>query len=194
MLSRMNGHRTLSRQRFALAGIRRRLAGFARAEDGAAAVETALVATPFFLLVFGILQLAIIFLASASLENAMQKAARTVRTGELQTGAAPTQAAFKQAICNNWGWLQSSCMSDLYVDVRTFSSFQTVTAPQPLTNGTFDPNVLQFSPGGPNDVVVVHAYYQWPLIAPGMDQALANLNGGKMLMTSTSTFRNEPYA
>ena len=76
MFSRMNGHRTLSRPSSDLAAIRRRLAGFARAEDGAAAVETALVATPFFLLIFGILQLAIIFLASASLENAMQTADR----------------------------------------------------------------------------------------------------------------------
>jgi Flp pilus assembly protein TadG len=193
MFPRMNA-RTLISRLGAFAAIRRRLSGFARAEGGAAAVETALVATPFFFLVFGILELAVVFLASASLDNATERAARTIRTGELQTGAAPTQAAFKQAICANFGWMQSSCLSDLYVDVRTFSSFQSVSEPQPLTNGVFDPSVLAFSPGGPSDVVVVRAYYEWPLVVPGLDQAMANISGGKRLMIATSTFRNEPYA
>jgi len=192
MVSRMKSRRP--RLRLRLAPIGRRLRGFARAEGGAAAVETALVAAPFFFLIFAVLQLAIVFLAAASLENATQQAARTIRTGELQNGAAPTEAAFKQAICDNFHWLGADCMSDLQIDVRTFSSFQSIAAPQPVTNGTFDPSVLTFSPGGADDVVVVRAYYPWPLVAPGMDQALASLNGGKMLMMSTSTFRNEPFS
>ena len=42
-------------------------------------------------------------------------------------------------------------------------------------------------------VRMVRAYYQWPLIAPLMSQALETLNGGKNLITTTATFRNEPY-
>ncbi len=79
------------------------------------------------------------------------------------------------------------------MDVRTFTSFASVTAPQPVSNGTFNPGALQFTPGGPSQIVVVRAYYQWPLIAPLMSQALQTLNGGKVLITSTATFRNEPY-
>ena len=40
---------------------------------------------------------------------------------------------------------------------------------------------------------MVRAYYQWPLIAPLMSQALQNLSSGKAVLTSTATFRNEPY-
>ena len=153
----------------------------------------ALIATPFFALLFGTIELALIFLVSSSLENATAQAARTIRTGQLQTGGAATAAAFKTAICNNFGWLQSDCTTNLSVDVRTFTTFASVTAPQPVTNGVFNAGALTFSPGGPGDIVVVRAYYQWPLIAPLMDQALQQLNGGKFLITSTAAFRNEPY-
>ena len=166
---------------------------FARNTRGAAAVELALVATPFFALLFGIIELALIFLVSSSLENATMQAARTIRTGQLQSGGAATSAAFKTAICNNFGWLQSDCSANLSVDVRTFATFQSVTAPQPVSGGVFNPAGLTFTPGGPTDIVVVRAYYQWPLIAPLMSQALQQLNGGKVLITSTATFRNEPY-
>lgn len=171
----------------------RRLGAFARAEDGTAAVETALVAAPFLLLLFGIIELGIIFLVSASLDNATSTIGRTIRTGEEQTGAAPTAANFKSAICSNFGWLQSDCAANLAVDVETFSSFSAVTAPHPVSNGVFNPNNLAFNPGGPNDIVVVHAYYPWPLVAPGLTQALSTVSGGKALLTSVSTFRNEPY-
>lgn len=166
---------------------------FRRARGGAVAVEMALIATPFFMLMFGVLELSLIFLVSSSLENATAQAARTIRTGSFQNGATPTAAAFKTSICNAFGWMQSDCLSNLYVDVRTFSSFSQVTAPQPIQNGVFNPASLTCNPGGPGDIVVVRAYYQWPLIAPLMSQALQQLNSGKTLLTSTATFRNEPY-
>jgi Flp pilus assembly protein TadG len=166
---------------------------FARARDGAAAVEMALVATPFLMLVFGVMEMGMIFLVSSSLENATAMAARTIRTGQMQSGGAATASAFKTAICAKFGWMQADCTSNLYVDVRTFSSFSSVTAPQPVTNGVFNANALTFTPGGPQDIVVVRAYYQWPLMTPLMNQALQQVNGGKALITSTATFRNEPY-
>jgi Flp pilus assembly protein TadG len=166
---------------------------FLKARDGAAAVEMSLVAMPFFMLLFGVIELALIFLVSSSLENATAQAARTIRTGAFQNGAAPTAAAFKASICNNLGWMQSDCTSNLFVDVRTFSSFSSISTPQPVTGGVFNSSSLTCNPGGPGDIVVVRAYYQWPLIAPLMSQALQQLNSGKTLITSTATFRNEPY-
>ena len=174
-------------------GMAAKLARFGGAQSGAAAVEFALVATPFFLLLFGIIELAFIFLVSSSLENATAEAARTIRTGQMQSGGGATASSFKTAICNNFGWLQSDCTANLSVDVRTYQTFASVTAPQPVTNGTFNAAALTFAPGGPNDIVVVRAYYQWPLIAPMLSQALQQLNGGKALITSTAAFRNEPY-
>ncbi len=164
-----------------------------RASEGAVAVEFAMVALPFFVMLFGIIELALIFMVSMSLDNAMSIASRTIRTGQLQSGGAATAAAFKASICANLGWLQGSCSSDLSIDVRTFSSFNNVTLADPVSNGTFNQGALQFSPGVQNDIVLVRAYYQWTLITPVINQALQRINGGKALITATTTFRNEPY-
>jgi Flp pilus assembly protein TadG len=181
----------ISRARARLRGV---IKAVIRSERGAAAVEMALVATPFFMLLFGIIEVGMVFLISASLENGMDIAARTIRTGQFQTGATPTAAAFKTTICNTFGWFQADCTANLYVDVRTFSTFSSITAPQPVSNGSFNTSALTFSPGGPNDIVVVRAYYQWPLIAPFFDAAMQQLNGGVAVLTSTFAFRNEPYS
>jgi len=175
------------------ARLKRRALRFLRATEGATAVEMALIAMPFLMLMFGVIELGLIFMMSSSLENATDEAARTIRTGQLQSGAAPTAAAFKTSICGDLGWLQSNCSSNLYVDVETFPTFAAVTAPQVVTNKVFNPAALSFSPGGPGSIVVVRAYYQWPLIVPLMSQALQQLNGGETLITSTAAFRNEPY-
>ena len=174
--------------------LRRFLRALIRSERGAAAVEMALVATPFLMLLFGIVEIGMIFLISASLENGMDLAARTIRTGQLQTGSAATAAAFQTTICNTFGWMQSDCTKNLSIDVRTYTTFASVTAPQPVTNGVFNTAALSFTPGGAGDIVVVRAYYRWPLIAPMFNQALQQLNGGVALLTSTVAFRNEPYS
>lgn len=180
-------------------GLRRIARAWAHADGGATAVELAIVAVPFFLLLFGVIELALVFLLATSLENATDLAARQVRTGEMQTAGGATAATFKTLVCNNLGWLQGDCATNLYVDVRTFASFQTVSAPHPIvTSGTppkttFNTGALLFAMGNPGDIVVVHTYYTWPLITPMVQQAVQSLSSGQMVISSTAAFRNEPY-
>ena len=173
--------------------LRRMLRSLIRSERGAAAVEMALVAVPFLMLLFGIVEIGLIFMISTSLENGMDLAARTIRTGQLQTAGSATAASFKTTICNSFGWFQADCNTNLAVDVRTYSTFASVTAPQPVQNKVFNNAALTFTPGTPNDIVVVRAYYKWTLIAPFFNQAFQQLNGGVALLTATAAFRNEPY-
>jgi len=56
---------------------------FARAQRGAMAVEFAIVAFPFLLLLFGIVELALVFIVSMTLETATGDAARMIRTGKI---------------------------------------------------------------------------------------------------------------
>ena len=57
---------------------------FVRANDGVTAVEFAIVATPFFALMFAIFETAFVFLGQQTLETAVANAARQVRTGQAQ--------------------------------------------------------------------------------------------------------------
>ena len=172
---------------------KRFLGRFRRNRDGAAAVEFAIVATPFLALMFGILDLGLVFLVSTTLENAVDEASRTIRTGELQS-AGGTATTFKTAVCDEMSWLGSGCSSAVHVDVRTFPKFSDVTFTDPTTNGAFDDSKTQFTTGGSEDIVLVRVYYEWSLMVPLMSPGLSNLSNNKRMISATATFRTEPYA
>jgi Flp pilus assembly protein TadG len=164
-------------------------------EKGATAVEFAMVAAPFIFLILSLIEIALIFLVYSTLDNALIVASRTIRTGALQTGGTtPTAASFVSSVCGNMGWLQSTCTSQLNVDVRTETQFANPTAPDPMSTGTFNPSVLTFTPGNANQIVLVRAFYQWPLVLPVFDAALSKGNNGVAVIVATTTFVNEPYS
>ena len=63
---------------------RRRALRFAGDRRGAAAVEFALIALPFFMLLFGKLELGLLFMASTTIESAADTSGRRIRTGVSQ--------------------------------------------------------------------------------------------------------------
>ena len=167
---------------------------FVRRQDGAAAVEFALVALPFLALTFAILETALVFFAGQTLEAAAADSARLIMTGQAQTGGFDKDA-FKNAVCEHVYGL-FDCTNGVYVNVQTytdFSSSATAVNTSPITNGTFDTSKLQYNPGGPGDIVVVTLYYQWPIYVTLLGNNLDDLNGGNRLLVATSVFRNEPY-
>ena len=165
---------------------------FARARQGATAVEFAMIALPFLALVFATLELGMMFLVSTTMESSAQQAARTLRTGQFQA-AGLSAADYKNSICNNLGWLAADCQANLYVDVRTFPSFAAVAAPLPIANGAVDPSQINFGPGVACSIVLARAFYNWTLLAPDLS-GVAHMNGNKVLLTAATAFRNEPYS
>jgi Flp pilus assembly protein TadG len=170
-------------------------AQFWRNKRAATAVEFALIAMPFVMLLIGIVEVALVFMVATALESATDVAARQIRIGTLQSqSTAATAASFKTTVCNNMVWLSSTCASNLEVDVRTFTQFQSVALPNPISSGALLPqSQLQFSLGGPGSIVLVRTYLPWPLIAPLLIEMAAQTSGGQIIVTSTTTFRNEPY-
>lgn len=177
------------------AGMHRIIAArFVRQQDGATAVEFALVVVPFLALTFAILQTALVFFAGQTLEAAAADSGRLIMTGQAQT-ASYTQADFKNAVCDRIYGL-FDCKNDLYVDVRTYSDFSasaTQINTSPIQNGKFDSSNLQYSTGGSGDIVVVTLYYEWPIIGALLNSNLEDLKDGNRLLVATSVFKNEPY-
>ena len=81
-------------------GLARLVRRFGRKDDGATAVEFALVAFPFFALLLVIFESAIVMFTDISLQNGVTAASRLIRTGQLQTQGM-SQTAFKKVICDN---------------------------------------------------------------------------------------------
>jgi Flp pilus assembly protein TadG len=165
---------------------------FARAQDGATAVEFALVAAPFLALVFAILETALVFFAGQTLESAATDAARLIMTGQAQT-AGYSANDFKTAVCNRLAGGLFDCTNGVTVDVETYSSFSAINTAPPIVNGQLNTTNMNYVPGGPGDIVVVRLYYQWPIFVSMFGDNLSNLNGNQRLLVATSVFRNEPY-
>ncbi len=169
-----------------------RLERWVKDRNGVAAVEFALIAAPFFFLIFGLLEICVLFIMSAILEHGISEASRQIRTGQLQDSGLG-QAAFKTAICSELFDLMA-CDSKLRLDVKTFASFANSQDPGVLDgNGDLDDSDFEFSPGGANDIVVVRVFYEWNLLTPILSAPLANMSGSRRLLQSTVAFRNEPF-
>ncbi len=172
---------------------------FTRNERGATAVEFAIIAIPFLGLLAGIMELGFLFMGSVALDNSMATATRRIRTGETQNAANANAAqkelnrvAFRDAVCDGMGFMEADCKQKLSLDVRTAAQFQNVAIANPIQNGAFNPGALQFETGGPSTIIVITAYYRWTLFMPLMNQGLERLPG-ETLLTSATSFRNEPF-
>ena len=164
---------------------------FVRQQDGTAAIEFALVATPFLALTFAILETAMVFFASQTLETAAADSARLIMTGQAQS-AGYAAADFKTQVCARI-YALFDCANGISVDVKSYSSFAAIPTTQPVTNGQLNTTNMGYTPGNPGDIVVVSLYYQWPVYVTLLGNNLANLNGGKRLLAATAVFRVEPY-
>ena len=168
-------------------------AGFARREDGAVAVEFAIVAAPFIALLLATVQTALAFFAGQVLESAVADSSRTILTGAAQSQSM-SQTDFATAVC---GKVQAlfDC-SKLMIDVQTATSFGAANTKMPTL--TFDAkgnvtNAWLFRPGNPGDIVVMRVMYQWPVILGPLGFSLSNEANGNLLLMATATFKNEPF-
>jgi Flp pilus assembly protein TadG len=164
---------------------------FRRNRRGSAAVEFALVAPVFFALLFAIIETAIVFFAGQVLETVTQDSARMIMTGQAQTGGY-SQGQFKNYVCGRISVL-FDCVNGIYVDVQSYPAFTNVSITDPIDGAKNFIPAMQYSPGGPGDIVVVRLFYQWPLFVTGLGYNISNLSGSKRLLAATAAFRNEPY-
>lgn len=170
--------------------LRRRAAALWRRKDGSTVVEFAFVAAPFMALLFAIIQTALVFFADQVLQTVVADSARLIMTGQAQAGNFDANA-FKTEVCRRVVAL-FDCANGVYVDVRKFSSFGSVTLPSPVNNGDFTPSFV-YQPGVAGDIIVVRLFYLWPVFTGPLSFNLQTVNGGKFLITATAAFKNEPF-
>jgi Flp pilus assembly protein TadG len=173
-----------------------------REESGATAIEFAIVAMPFVLLLFGLVSVCLFYFADFSMENATWQAARAVRTGQLQqssgsysgiTTNADRQKALKKSFCDK-AFLFPDCNSKAVVIVQSNSGFGTISQPNCASNGVvIDQSLAAFNTGAASSVVLVTICYPWDFGGRLPLMSVSNLQGGALLMQSSAAFRTEPY-
>ncbi len=158
-----------------------------RDENGVALLEFAIIAVPFLALIFGMLEVGLIFWAGYELDNATLTASRLIKTGQAQTNAY-TQANMVSQICSHVAIL-SDCTGKLQLTVQSFSSFNCVANPKqagcaPASN---------YNLGGGSQIELVTSTYEWPLFNFATVALLSNLPDGNRQIQTAAVFQNEPF-
>ncbi len=178
---------------------KRRIRRFLANKDGTAAIEFAILAIPFFMLLFAVLELAIVFFINSTLNHAVSESGRQIRTGNFQ--ACGSQEQFKELVCAKMSGL-GNCEKRLRIDVLSENNFSSITldaAPEPPEEDPDDPSSTDIPNGEYKDTsadapVVIRGLYYHKLVLPPQLTRLENLPGkGIRLLSATTAFKNEPF-
>lgn len=179
-----------------------------REKGGAAAIEFAVLALPFLIMVFASLETFAAFFGEQILASANDTMARKLRTGEItfNLGRATdkTEEQFRQMYCDQISYFLSCSATEaktpgkLYIDVRSYTEFSKIPTAIPRNGNDFDTKTT-FAPGGPQKINMVRAYYRWSVVTDLVRPYVTNLRpaGSSMpkdyLMVATNTFINESF-
>jgi Flp pilus assembly protein TadG len=170
----------------------RALRRFRRRTDGSAAVEFAMIAGPFLLVLFALVEVGLISFAQTNLDYALSETARRIRTGEVQSEGLSAGDVHEE-VCTNLHRIMGMDCDRLYVDVDRFVNFTAAGNPVPIADGQVDQAQIGYAQTQPGDVVLVRGYFEWRIITPFFQPIFSNIGGDSRLLVSSVLFRNEPF-
>ena len=203
------GSRKHSWARRMLAPVVRRGKHIAGDEQGAVAVEFAILAVPFFTLIFAIIETSMTFFAQQILESALQDATRYVRTGQSATLEWDLDD-FRKSVCSSTFGMFECSATEASTDrlrvkltpVTTFGTAKTQIAtpigadcsPTSVDPSDCDWEMAEaFDDGKGSDVIIAQAFYKWPTVVNLPWFSLANQAGNNRLLSAVRVFKNEPF-
>nr|WP_246591789.1 TadE/TadG family type IV pilus assembly protein [Aminobacter anthyllidis] len=165
-----------------------------RNQSGSTAIEFAVLAIPFSLLVFAILESCIAFAGQQVLANAADEVARQLRTGQVRA-AAITKVALEKMICDKLEVLVAKGCPELVVDLRSYPTFADAAKVKVKLTSDKDIDTTGFAvtPGPSMSKNMLQVFYRWPVITDFMRASMSNLKDGKTLQYATVTWQNEPF-
>ncbi|MBL4854121.1 MAG: pilus assembly protein [Robiginitomaculum sp.] len=173
--------------------------------DGTTAIEFAILGVPFMALLFGIVEISVLFFVTSTTHHAVAEVSRQIRTGEFQSTGGGAEE-FKDAICAAMSGV-GSC-DNLRVDVLSsatgqFSDLNLPTSPVSCSGTSeeieaceaADPEMLadEYTDTSGGDVVIVRVQYVHQLAVPNELTRLSNAAGNTHIITATTAFKNEPF-
>jgi Flp pilus assembly pilin Flp len=180
---------------------------FGSSEDGATAVEFAIIAPALFFLTFAIVESGIAFAADILLKNATYDAARMGRTGFISENSTQ-DATVKEKIRAQAGVIMD--VDKLVITSLSYKGFNELKKPEPFTdkngngvrdngenftdvngNGVYDLDQGANGYGGTAQVVLYTVKYPWTFHTPGLKEIVGN--NGTVELTATAVVQNEPY-
>lgn len=174
------------------------LGRFRRDRKGSAAVEFGLLALPFTIVIFAVLESCVSFASQQVLANATDDIARQIRTGRLKN---PTEANLKSLICARLDiMVGNSCSSRITVDLRKFSTYAEGAAIKiKVVDQVLDTSGFTVQASGARDRNMLRVFYRWPVMTDILRLSLSNIKDPNdptsrgILHVATATWRNEAF-
>ncbi len=166
---------------------------FKKNDDGTAAIEFAIVAMPFLLIIFAILEFSFIFFGERIIHVSTQDAARLIKTGQVRSST-HTEAQFRAEICQNTLMRLFDCDS-LHINVQEIPILGPPPALSFNANGAINTTSFGFNPGSGASLNIVMLFYDWPLFVNWGGLGIANWSTNReALLGTTHAFMNEPFS
>ncbi len=179
-----------------------------RREEGAAAVEYAIVLPIFLTLTFGGFELGRIYMVNAALEGAVAKATRTAMTGDVPITYSNRSDYISHIVTSNLE--DAGVTSGVTISMQVYASFSDIGEPEPyvdangnsqydsgecysdINDNTFwDEDMGSSGTGGEENIMVMTVDVNLPYMTGFMKSIMGGRNGTNL--TSTTAIRNEPF-
>ncbi len=186
----------------------RRLRGALRARGGSASVQFAIAIPVFLLLVFGLIEIAMILFVNSLMEGGLREAARFGITGFDPDGQTRTERILQIVGLQTQGLVD---MEQVGIDFLVYPSFNDIGQPEPFAddngngsydageaytdvngNGTWDADMGAAGLGGPGDIVLYTLTYDWDPLTGVLDPVLGGADG-LITLRASIVVRNEPF-
>jgi Flp pilus assembly protein TadG len=163
---------------------------FAGNSSGATAIEFAMLALPFFLLVLAIIEVCLSFGGQQVLVNATNDVARQYRTGQIRptNNPAADETKLRDEICERLEIIVSSGCPGLTVDLQSYTTFEDA-AKVPIAY----PDKDVATPGLAGSKNMLRAYYRWPLITDLLQLMGSKDKDGTTMHFAVAVWQNEPF-
>lgn len=163
---------------------------FLKDRKGAAAIEFALLAIPFFAMTFAIIEGSFMYFVDAGLDGALHRTARKVRVGSASANNW-TLNTFKTAVCDELGY-SFGCSANLLVRATVITDMSSVSKVSGISGGTLSVTE-DFNIGGAGDYVLIQAFLPWTPIAQLYSYSSERLKDGSYVLGAAELFKNEPF-
>ena len=173
--------------------------------EGIAALEFALIAPAFFLIIMGVIEFSLIMFTQATMESATGNTARMGKTGFTEPGLTRQQMLINNVASRTAGLLDPA---DISVTMTTYSSFDNVNDPEPYIddngngffdsgetytdingNGQWDEDMGASGAGAANEIVVYTVSYPWPVMTPIVNTVIGEI----FTISARTVVKNEPW-
>lgn len=184
-----------------------RRAGIGKNSEGVTALEFALVAPVFLLMMMGTIEFSVVMFVTSVMEGATTQSARLGKTGFVANGMSREQT-IRTLIDERTGKLID--MNKLTITAKTYKNFDSVGKAEPSNdtnnngtidageyddingNGRYDNDMGAQGLGDANDVVVYTITYPWQIVTPLVQPLIGNGHGNYDVKTRM-VVKNEPY-